>query len=408
MSHLNASIRTLSPTVVARRDGGLRFNLQELSGSLGDLGTFLPLTVALTLSCGMDLGLIFIFAGLMNVVTGLWFRQPLPVQPMKAIAVLAIAGGLSADEIAAAGVLTGLIVLALALTGGVDRITRAIPKPVVRGIQVGVGLKLAWEGVAWLLKLPAIGLDSWLVALIIGVIVALSFRHRQPVLLYLFMMGFGLLWLARPDAYQDLALKLPAFHLIQPGAAEWWGGLTRGAVPQLPLTLLNSVVAVCALSADLFPGSGIAPRRMAASVGLMNLLCAPFGGMPMCHGAGGLAAQYRFGARTGGSVIMLGAIKIVVGLLMGASLGSLLVVYPRSILAIMVLFAGVSLAAPALDCIRGTSLLVLLATTLAFIWASPMLGVGVGLLVAGVCHAVNAHRGAASSKSHVPIVCGPP
>ena len=403
MSHLSVSIHGPPPTAVPRREGGLHFSLQELSGSLGDLGTFLPLTVALTLSCGMDLGLIFIFAGLMNVLTGLWFRQPIPVQPMKAIAVLAIAGGLSAGEIAAAGMLTGLIVLALALAGGVNWITRAIPKPVVRGIQVGVGLKLAWEGVAWLLKLPAIGLDSWLVALIIGVIVALSFRYRQPVLLYLFVMGFGLLWLARPDAYHGLALKLPAFYLIQPGAAEWWGGLTRGAIPQLPLTLLNSVVAVCALSADCFPGSGIAPRRMAASVGLMNLLCAPFGGMPMCHGAGGLAAQYRFGARTGGSVIMLGAIKIVVGLLMGASLGSLLVVYPRSILAIMVLFAGVSLAAPARDCIRGTSVLVLLATTLAFVLASPMLGVGAGLLVAGVCHAVVAYRGAAVSRAHVPI-----
>jgi MFS superfamily sulfate permease-like transporter len=403
MSHLSVSIHGPPPTAVPRREGGLHFSLQELSGSLGDLGTFLPLTVALTLSCGMDLGLIFIFAGLMNVLTGLWFRQPIPVQPMKAIAVLAIAGGLSAGEIAAAGMLTGLIVLALALAGGVNWITRAIPKPVVRGIQVGVGLKLAWEGVAWLGTLPAIGWDSWFSALMIGVIVALSFRYRQPVLLYLFVMGFGLLWLVRPDAYQNLALKLPAFYLIQPGAAEWWGGLTRGAIPQLPLTLLNSVVAVCALSADCFPGNGIAPRRMAASVGLMNLLCAPLGGMPMCHGAGGLAAQYRFGARTGGSVIMLGAIKILVGLLMGASLGSLLVVYPRSILAIMVLFAGVSLAAPARDCIRGTSVLVLLATTLAFVLASPMLGVGAGLLVAGVCHAVVAYRGAAVSRAHVPI-----
>src|SRR5690606_10700951 len=80
MTRLSLAFTDLWPTATRRRDEQLRFNLQELSGSLGDLGTFLPLSVAMALTCGLDIGLIFIFAGLMNVITGVVFRQPIPVQ----------------------------------------------------------------------------------------------------------------------------------------------------------------------------------------------------------------------------------------------------------------------------------------------------------------------------------------
>lgn len=343
-----------SPSNGSRPDA-LRFDLRELSGSLGDLGTFLPLATAMALACGMDMGLIFIFAGLMNVMTGLWLRQPVPVQPMKAIAAVAIAEGLSPGAIASAGVLTGAAVLALAMSGGIDRLVRLVPQAVIRGIQAGVGLKLTWTGLAWLGALPATGWDSWLVAVIMAAAVLLTTGRRQPVLLYVFIAGFGLLWLGQPGAYRDLALTWPAFHVVRPTWPQWWAGLTLGAVPQLPLTLLNSVIAVCALSADYFPGRGIAPRRMAASVGLMNLLCAPFGGMPMCHGAGGLAAQHRFGARTGGSVVMLGLLKIAAGLLLGGLLLTTLRAYPVSILAVMVFVAGLTLAGAARGALRPTT-----------------------------------------------------
>ncbi len=341
--------RSFADTFVPRRDEPLCFDVRELAGSLGDLGTFLPLALAMALTCGMDIGLIFIFAGLMNIVTGWWFRQPIPVQPMKAIAAVAIAEGLSAGAIASAGLFMGVAVFTLAMIGGVDWIARSIPKPVVRGIQAGVGLKLAWKGVVWLSGLPLMGWDSWVVALLVGLAVAMTVRRRQPVLLYVFVAGLVLLGLAYPGAYAKLTPGWPRFHIVSIDGADWWTGLTRGAIPQLPLTLLNSVIAVCALSSDYFPGRGVTPKRMAASVGLMNLLCVPFGGMPMCHGSGGLAAQHRFGARTGGSVIMLGIFKITAGLLLGSMLIHFLQQYPVSILAVMVIVAGLSLTSPVRD-----------------------------------------------------------
>ena len=383
MTGLTASIQTGVPDE-RERAGELRFDLRELSGSLGDLGTFLPLAVAMSLTCGMDIGLVFIFAGLMNVVTGLLFRQPVPVQPMKAIAVVAIAEGLSPGAIASAGMLTGVAVFALAVTGGIDWIVRAIPKPVIRGIQVGVGLKLAWKGVVFIYALPAVGWDSWVAAIILGAIVALLAGRRQPILMYLFVAGFGVLWLCEPAAYAQIGFNLPVFHIVQPAAGQWWVGLTRGAIPQLPLTLLNSVIAVCALSEDYFPGRGVKPRKMATSVALMNLVCVPFGGMPMCHGAGGLAAQYRFGARTGGSVVMLGVLKIIAGLLFGGVLILTLQQYPTSILAVMIIAAGVTLAMAGRDSLRGGPFIIVGSMAVAIILANALVGFAIGCAVAAV------------------------
>jgi len=70
-------------------------------------------------------------------------------------------------------------------------------------------------------------------------------------------------------------------------------GIVLTGIPQLPLTTLNSVVAVCQLSEDLFPAKPVRPVLVSVSVGLMNMVGAWFGAMPCCHGAGGLAAQVR-------------------------------------------------------------------------------------------------------------------
>ncbi|RMD62330.1 MAG: sulfate transporter, partial [Planctomycetota bacterium] len=309
----------------------LRFTARELAGGLGDLGTFLPIAVALAAAARMDLAAIFLFAGLMNIATGLLFRLPVPVQPMKAVAAVAIAEGLTSGEVAAAGLGVAAVVTALALSGGVDWISRVVPRPVIRGVQAGVGAKLALKGLAWTGALPLTGLDSALTAVIVALTIA-TLGRRLPVILPLFLAGLGLAAATAPIDGAAL-FAAPAVQLQLPAGQEWTTGLARGALPQLPLTLLNSVLAVCALSGDLFPGRAIPTRTMALSVGLMNLLCAPFGAMPMCHGAGGLAAQHRFGARTGGSVVMLGAGKIVLALALGAALLPLAQAFPRSILA---------------------------------------------------------------------------
>ena len=322
----------------------MRYSLREFAGSLGDLGTFLPLVVAMAIGTGLDLGWMLIGAGLMNVVSGVVFRLPVPVQPMKAIAAVAIAEGLSGGDVVAAGWWMGVIVTVLAVSGLVERFDRIIPEAVVRGIQLGVGVKLAWVGVAWVGALPVVGWDGLIAAGVCGALLAAGVWRGWPMVLVVFAAGFGLLALAQPRAYGEVALGAPVWQWVMPHGIQWWDGLWRGALPQLPLTLLNSVVAVCALSADYFPGRGIAPRRMALSVGLMNLVCMPWSGLPMCHGSGGLAAQYRAGARTGGSVVMLGAVKVLAGVMFGASLAGLLGAYPAAVLGPMVVLAGLGLA----------------------------------------------------------------
>jgi predicted benzoate:H+ symporter BenE len=382
----------------AAEDGRLRFDLRELSGSLGDLGTFLPLAVAMALVCGMDIAAIFIFAGVMNVATGWLFRQPIPVQPMKAIAAVAIAEGLSAGQIAGAGLITGAAVLTLALSGGVDWIVRSIPKPVVRGIQAGVGVKLAIKGAAALGATPMIGLDSWMTAIIVATAVLLLVQRRVPVLLLVFLAGLAMTMIGGAGG-STFALQAPRLELITPTAHEWWTGLTRGAAAQLPLTLLNSVVAVCALSGDYFPGRGISPKRMAVSVGVMNLLCVPWGAMPMCHGAGGLAAQHRFGARTGGSVVMLGAMKIAAGLMLGSILLDALRHYPASILAVMLIAAGLTLASAARDSLKQPrAMSVTLITAIAIVCVNTLAGFILGAACAALLTLIRSRTPQAKSS----------
>lgn len=394
---MRASPLTPASDAPAARRTPLRFTWMELSGSLGDLGTFLPLAVGLSVVAGMDLGLILVFAGVMHIASGWLFRQPVPVQPMKAIAAVAITEGLLPGEIAAAGILMGVLILALALSGVVDAAVRHVPTSVVRGIQAGIGAKLALKGVAWLTGidiaalsigpgLPWLGWDSLAVAAAAGLALAWPSGRRAPLLLIVFLAGLAPLLIAGPDTAASLRVQLPAWTFNWPGLSEWWAGLWRGALPQLPLTLLNSVVAVCALSADYFPGRGLEPRRVAASVGLMNLIAAPFGGMPMCHGSGGLAAQHRFGARTGGSVIMLGAMKLILGLLLGGTLAAWLQAYPRSILGVMLIFAGLALARPARDSLRGEALAVVLTATVGIVAFNTAVGALAGAAMLALCH----------------------
>lgn len=324
----------------------MRFDRAEMGGALGDLGTFIPLLVGMVNRCGLQLGPALVCAGLMNLVTGLAFGIPMPVQPMKAIAAVAIDEGLSQSQILAAGIATGGVMLFLALTGLIDWLNRAIPRSVVRGLQLALGLKLLTKGIDMIASTGGlIGPDSiGLGLLCAGLVLLFYFSTRVPGALVVFLVGLVALLAAKPALLSELRLA-PAWVLPDlSNGSDWRIGLLRGTLPQVPLTTLNSVIAVCALSLDLFPSRPAAPKRVAVSVSLMNLICCPFGGMPMCHGAGGLAAQHRFGARTGGSVVMLGAAKVVLGIAFGGSLFALLQQFPQSVLGVLLVFSGLELA----------------------------------------------------------------
>jgi hypothetical protein len=324
----------------------MRFDRAEAAGALGDLGTFIPLLVGMVNRCGLQLGPALFCAGLMNVLTGLAFGIPMPVQPMKAIAAVAIAEGLTEPQILAAGIVTGAVVLMLALAGLVDWLNRVIPKSVVRGLQLAIGLKLLTSGFGMIAGTHRIlGWDSIAMGVVCAALVLfLYFSTRVPGALVIFALGLAALAVSHPAILAQMRFGM-TWHMPRLGNAnDWLVGLWRGTLPQVPLTLLNSVIAVCALSADLFPGRPASPRRVATSVALMNLLLCPFGGMPVCHGAGGLAGQYRFGARTGGSVVMLGVAKILLAVVLGGSLLVALRAYPQSVLGVLLLFGGLELA----------------------------------------------------------------
>lgn len=370
----------------------IRFSWMEFSGSLGDLGLFIPLVVSMTIACGLDIGVVLILAGLMNVATGYLFRQPIPVQPMKAMAAVVIAEGLSHHELAAAGMAMGAVLLVLSFF--TDKITRFVPKAIVRGIQLGVGVKLAVNGLSYLQGLPFWGIDSVSVAVLLTGILIVSFRSKQPVLLYVFLAGFLVQYVRFPEAFSTIQITLPHFRFYWPYPSAWVSGFLKGALPQIPLTLLNSVVAVCALSADYFPGQGIPPKKMAASVGWMNLICVPLGGIPMCHGAGGLAAQYRFGARTGGSVIILGVLKIAAGFIFGGALLGLLRTYPMTVLGPMLIFAGIELSKSSGDAFkRPLDAMICLVTAGCIVAFNAFTGFFVGSLTAFACHIYSWGRG---------------
>jgi MFS superfamily sulfate permease-like transporter len=317
-----------------------------LAGSLGDLGTFIPLLVGMVNQCGLQLAPALFFAGVMNIVSGLMFGIPMAVQPMKVIATVAIADGMNEAQIVAAGILAGAVILLLALTGLVDYISRVVPRSVVRGLQLSLGLKLIEIGFRQVASTNTwIGWDSIGLGLLCATLVLLLyFSSRVPGALVVFGVGLVSLVCAHPSLLSQVRMGLSWHMPSLADAHAWTTGFWKGTIPQVPLTILNSVVAVCALSADLFPHRPANPRKVAISVALMNLVCCPFGAMPMCHGSGGLAGQYRFGARTGGSVVMLGATKVLLAVLAGGCLLAWLQAFPKSVLGVLLLFSGMELA----------------------------------------------------------------
>ena len=367
------------------RAGGFRFDRSEAAGALGDLGTFIPLLVGMVNRWGLQFGPALFCAGLLNLVTGLIFRIPMPVQPMKAIAAVAIAEGLNEAQILTAGIGTAGVILLLAATGLIDWLNRAIPRSVVRGLQLALGLKLLSGGFSMIAGTDWIGLDSVLLgAGCAGLVLVLSFSTRVPGALVVLGLGLLATVLAQPELLQQFRLGM-TWHLPDlTGWKDWRVGLWRGALPQIPLTTLNSVIAVCALSTDLFPRRPAAPRRVALSVAVMNLLTCPLGAMPMCHGAGGLAAQVRFGARSGGSVVMLGIAKMILAVALGGSLLVWLVSFPQSVLGVLLLFSGLELALVCRDQNRRVDFFIMVLTTGACLATTTAVGFLVGWLMAGL------------------------
>lgn len=323
----------------------IRFDRNEFSGAFGDIGTDLPLIVGMILAVGLDAASVFIVFGLLQLVSGVIYRLPMPVQPLKAMAVLVITEKIGGDVLYGAGLAIGVVMLALTLTGGLSAFVRLVPLAAVRGIQFGLGLSLA--SLALREYIRADGVEGYLLAAAgFVVMLALLGNRRVPGGMIVILIGAAFAMMFRvnlPELAQGVAISLPKPHVPQ------WEHVATGffvlALPQLPLSLSNSVVATRQTVADLFPQRPIGVKKIGLTYSLMNLAVPWLSGIPVCHGCGGLAGHYAFGGRTGGSVIIYGSLYLVIGLFLSQSLEQVLHVFPRPILGVVLLFEAVVLLA---------------------------------------------------------------
>lgn len=317
---------------------------RELSGAVADLGVLIPIAVALIVKNGLSATSVLLpAAGLLLLVAAV-YRLPVPVQPLKALGAIAIAQGLGADEIAAAAILIGVIFLVLGSSGLVDFAGRAFPKPLIRGVQLTVGLlflKIAWG----LVSDPPSSFSAyalapaWAVPLGILVVALAALLRRRPVTLALVGIGLAAMLMRAGDG---LVLGPSAITVPSLDSATFWTAFTVLVIPQLPLSFANSCLATADAAKTYFGDAAarVKPGRLAMTLGSANIVAGTISGMPVCHGAGGMTAHYAFGARTWRAPAALGAALVVVALGVGAGLAAVLPAFPLPILAGLLAVAG--------------------------------------------------------------------
>lgn len=356
------------------------WNLGEVSGAVGDLGTFLPHIIGAIAVVGMAPAGVFAAFGLFYLAAGAFYGVPMGVQPMKAASATMLVVPMAPGQVAGAGLAIGAFFLLAGATGLVTRLARAIPPPVVAGIQLGLGLSLAGLGVRLLRE------QLWLGLVVSAVTVCLLGNRRVPAALAALAVGVALAQATgRGAAWPGLEV---GFH---PPRLDWpaWGDVLRGAelaaLPQIPLTLTNAVVVTAAVTRHLLPerAGRVNERNLAITTGLGNLLAAPFGGFPMCHGAGGIAGHHRFGARTATAPLLIGLAFLAMGLLLGDGALPLLALVPAATLGSLLFFSGVELAlASGLRRFSGGELFVVLAVAAVGATVNPAAAFALGLPLA--------------------------
>ena len=319
------------------------YNKMEWAGAFGDVGTLIPFVVAYITIVKVDpLGLLFMF-GISLLVAGFYYRTPIPIQPMKAIGAAAIAGGITPAALYGSGLTTGLFWFLAGATGAIRPIAKLATKPVVRGIMLGLGLSFMVDGINRMRTAPV------LAGIALVVTYLLLTNPKVPAMFMLLIIGIGSAVIMNPQLISELAkihigFRLPIFSLNM----ITWNDIIMGTllftIPQIPLTLGNAVIAITAENNELFPDRKVSEKKIAISQGIMNLVSPFFGGIPMCHGAGGMAGHVRFGAKTGGALVILGTILIVIALFFSESVSIIFKIFPNAILGVILFFAGSELA----------------------------------------------------------------
>jgi sulfate permease, SulP family len=333
-----------APSQLESGGSPFRFDWPECAGAVGDLGVLVPIAVALIVKNGLTPTAVLLPAGLLYVVAGLVYRLPVPVQPLKAFGAIAIAHGFGADDIAAGALLMGLIFLVLGASGLLDWVAKVFPHPIIRGIQLSVGLlfcQLAWRLVSATPKAFSDHRHSiwWLGGVTVAVIVAALLLRRRQITLVLVVIAVVAMVLT---FHGSVTFGPSAVHSPHLSRTAFAAAAVALVLPQFPLSFANSCLATADTARAYFGDAArrVRPGRLAITIGLANLFAGSISGMPVCHGAGGMTAHRSFGARSGGAPIMLGSVLIALALGMGATLTAALSGFPVPILAGLLTVAG--------------------------------------------------------------------
>jgi SulP family sulfate permease len=351
-----------------------QFNRLEFAGSLGDLGTLLPLAIGLIMINGLSPAGIFLSVGLFYILAGLYYGITVPVQPMKVIGAYAIATTMSAAQITASGLLMGLVLLIIGASGAMTVFGKYIPKSVIRGVQLSTGTLLMVQGIKFMLGASTLQIlhkaaEPYLIlqrlgplpmGILIGIgggILTLLLLENKKLPAGLLIICGGLVLgivLGTREGFNRLSLGINLPELLPfgwPQQADFTFALFALVLPQIPMTLGNAVIAYADLSQDYFGAQSrkVTYRATCISMALANFLSFFIGGMPLCHGAGGLAAHYRFGARTAGSNLIVGILFVALAIFLGRHSLTIIYLLPLSVLGILLLFAGSQLALTVLD-----------------------------------------------------------
>ena len=320
-------------------EGRFAFSAGEVTGAVGDSATVLPVVVAVAALTDLGLPVLLVWFGVFQVVWGLRYGAPVSVEPMKALAALVIAGSLTVPELAAAGTVAGVVLLSLGSVGALGALADRIDPAVVRGVQLAVALVLARTGLELGVGAPRVALAA---ALVGGVAVALG-RPRASALAVL---GFGVVLAGVEAGMPGVPVPDFAAALAVPTAGDFapTADALSATGAQLAMTVGNAAVATSLLLDDLYDAE-VSPDELATSMGAMNLLAVPLGALPMCHGSGGVAGKYAFGARTAGANLVLGALYV------GAAFAAaeLVAAFPMATLGVVLVLVAAQLGRTSLD-----------------------------------------------------------
>ena len=313
-----------------------RFNLEEIAGAVGDYGTLIPIVLGVAIVSNANLGYILLFFSIWYILIGIYYKMPVPVEPMKAIGVIVIAEGLSGGEIVASGIILGILFFVLGIFRAMKFIQKRVPYSVIRGIQLGLALILLKTSINFIIGdyiLAIICIIIVVIFLIANKLVNIPDVSSLLILLVGIIVGFSIF--GTPHIKM---ISLPT--IVIPTVKNFLRGGWLLAIPQAPLTMTNAILATTLLMQDLVHRD-VDPDKLSKSIGLMNLTSVPFGGFPMCHGAGGLAAQYRFGARTGGSNIISGLILLPIALFFASP--EFVAIIPFGVFGALLVFVAIEL-----------------------------------------------------------------